>query len=221
MDFTFYGDLLGIASAYRLGGEAAYQKLNAFYDTVFGRLEPLCDQPRHIHIQMFSDSLVIWGQGAKEILECLQDVYLDLIRKNLLLRGAIVDGALEKEPRVEAKNFRKFLPTNDTLARAVGLEKTGKGARLLIEPSLAAKLLKDQPDWLTVEGYVQNVSADLPRSDVLRRICPTPSGTSHELLYFWKTDGGANLNDDHTLADRLKQLSEFHDPFVAEHLREP
>ena len=148
-DFTFYGDLLGIASAYRLGAEAAYRKLDTFYNTVFGHLEPLCDRPLQIHVQMFSDSLVVWGDGAKDILKHLQDVYLKLIDKNLMLRGAIVDGALEKGPRVEAPNFRKFLPTNDTLARAVGLEKTVKGARLLIEPSLARKLLHDHPEWLT------------------------------------------------------------------------
>lgn len=221
-NFTFYGDLLGIASAYRLGAAAAYQKLDTFYNTVFGRLEPLCDRPRgRIHVQMFSDSLVVWGSGAKEILGQLQDVYLDLIGKNLLLRGAIVDGALEKEPRVEARNFRKFLPTNDTLARAVGLEKTVKGARLLIEPSLAGKLLNDHPAWLTVEGYLENVNYDVPRSDILRRICPTPSGTSHELLYFWKTDGVVrNSAPEAKIAARLKELAEFHDPVVAEHLRE-
>jgi len=221
-EFTFYGDLLGIASAYRLGAQAAYQKLNTFYNTVFARLEPLCDRPRpQIHVHMFSDSLVVWGRGTKEILGHLQAVYLDLIGKNLLLRGAIVDGALEKEPRVEAKNFRKFLPTNDTLARAVGLEKTVKGARLLIEPSLAGRLLQDNPAWLTVEGYLENANADVPHSDVLRRICPTPSGASHELLYFWKADGvlgdGAEKP---TIAVRLKELAEFHDRFVAEHLRE-
>jgi len=221
-DFTFYGDLLGIASAYRLGAQAAYQKLDAFYNTVFGRLEPLCRQPkRHIHVQMFSDSLVVWGKGAKEILEHLQNVYLDLIGKNLLLRGAIVTGALEKGPRLEAMHFRKFLPTNDTLARAVGLEKTVKGARLLIEPQLAGRLLAKQPEWLTVEGYFENVHAQVPQSDMLRRICPTPSGTSHELLYFWKTNGVAgDAADEPTIAERLKELAEFHDPFVAEHLRE-
>jgi hypothetical protein len=220
--FTFYGDLLGIASAYRLGANAAYQKLNTFYNTVFGRLEPLCDVPGwDVHVQMFSDSLVVWGTGAKQILKHLQNVYLDLIHMNLLLRGALVAGALEKEPRVEARNFKKFLPTNDTLARAVGLEKTVKGARLLIEPALAGNLLELQPRWLTVEGYMENPYPEVPRTDVLRRICPTPSGTSHEFLYFWTTDapaGGSNNYRD--IGARLKDLAEFHDPLVAEHLRE-
>ena len=221
-DFTFYGDLLGIASAYRLGAEAAYKKLNTFYNTVFGRLEHLADPPgRHVHVRMFSDSLVVWGKGGKEMLRHLQNVYLDLISKNLLLRGAIVDGALEKEPRLEASHFRKFLPTNDTLARAVGLEKTVKGARLLIEPSLARKLLAGHPEWLTVEGYLENVNPHVPRSDILRRICPTPSGTSHELLYFWKTDGvDGNDAGEPKITERLKELAELHDSFVAEHLRE-
>jgi hypothetical protein len=220
-DFTFYGDLLGIASAYRLGAEAAYKKLDTFYNTVFGRLESLCRSRGRIRVQMFSDSVVVWGEGAREILGYLQDVYLDLIDKNLLLRGAMVDRALEKEPRLEARNFRKFLPTNDTLARAVGLEKTVRGARLLIEPALAGKLLQDHPEWLTVEGYLEHVKSDVSRSDILRRICPTPSGTSHELLYFWKSDGvWGDKAGEPKIAKRLKELSEFHDPFIAEHLRE-
>jgi hypothetical protein len=145
-----------------------------------------------------------------------------LIKKNLLLRGALVRGALEKEPRVEARNFRKFLPTNDTLARAVGLEKTLKGARLLIESPLAHKLLSAHSEWLTLEGYMEHLHRSVPLTSVLRRICPSPSGTCYELLYFWKpvstlneAPGGGNR-----LGERLKEMAEFQDPYVAEHLRE-
>lgn len=220
--FTFYGDLLGIASAYRLGAKAAYDKLDTFYNTVFGRLEALCNQQRSgIHVQMFSDSVVIWGRGTQRILEELQKVYLDLFGKNLLLRGAIVNGRLQKEPRVEVRNFRKFLPTNDTLARAVGLEKTVKGARLLIEPQVAQRLLGNEAEWLTVEGYLDHQYPNVATTDIRRRICPTPSGNSHELLYFWpQSDVDWEGSTYGKVETRLKELAEFHDPSVAEHLRE-
>ena len=221
--FTFYGDLLGIGAAYRLSSDVAYAKLNTFYNTVFGRFEPLCDEPAHrVHVQMFSDSVVMWGPNVSEILEPLQHVYLDLIKKNLLLRGALVRGALEKEPRVEARNFRKFLPTNDTLARAVGLEKTLKGARLLIESPLAHKLLSAHSEWLTLEGYMEHLHRSVPVTSVLRRICPSPSGTCYELLYFWKPVSTLNEapGSGNRLGERLKEMAEFQDPYVAEHLRE-
>jgi hypothetical protein len=58
-------------------------------------------------------------------------------------------------------------------------------------------------------------------ADLRRRICPTPSGNSHELLYFW-TPSDVDWGSDNYKAveTRLKELAEFHDSFVAEHLRE-
>src|SRR5690242_9450107 len=101
--FTFYGDLLGIASAYRLSHAMAHSKLNRFYNSVFGIFADFCgNSGSGIHVQMYSDSVVIWGNAnVPEILQHLQDLYLVLVSKNLLLRGAVVHGALEKEPRVE------------------------------------------------------------------------------------------------------------------------
>lgn len=221
--FTFYGDLLGIASAYRLSSQVAYEKLDLFYVTVFNRFETLCDATApQVHVHMFSDSVVMWGEMTAEILGALQQVYIDLIDKNLLLRGAVVDGALEREPRVQAKEFRKFLPTNDTLARAVGLEKTVKGARLLIESRLAHKLLHDYPQWLTLEGYIENIDRAVPESSVLRRICPSPSGTSYELLYFWRRSSESEMatKKNKNLVGRLKEVAEFQDDYVADHLHE-
>ncbi len=220
--FTFYGDLLGIASAYRLSAKVAHDKLDTFYNTVFQTFGNLCDQSHgRLHVQLFSDSVVMWGKSATEILEPLQNVYLALVSRNLLLRGALVDGALVKEPRLEVKHFRKFLPTNDTLARAVGLEKTVKGARLLIESSLAQKLLVGQEEWLTLEGYIAHRHPNVPLASPLRRICPSPTGTCYELLYFWKSTSPTSVSTEHGLiADQLKEIEEFQDPEVAQHLRE-
>lgn len=221
-DFTFYGDLLGIASAYRLSPKVAHDKLDGFYNTVFRTFGDLCHQSHgRLHVQLFSDSVVMWGQSVAQILEPLQNVYLELIAQNLLLRGALVDGQLEKEPRLEVKHFRKFLPTNDTLARAVGLEKTVKGARLLIESSLAQKLLVDHEQWLTLEGYIRQPYPDVPITSPLRRICPSPSGTCYEFLYFWKAPSTTQPTiQNESIADQLKEIAEFLDAEVAQHLRE-
>jgi hypothetical protein len=217
--FTFYGDVLGIAASYRLSPEIAHSKLDRFYNTVFDLFRPLCDQTLpEVHIQLYSDSVVIWGRPVVPmILEKLQELYLNLVDRNLLLRGALVHGALEKEPRVEVRHLRKFLPTNDTLARAVGLEKTVKGARFLIESDLAGRLLAAHPEWLTLEGYIEQPKPTIPVEDVLRRICPSPSGNCYELLYFW-TQSPTSTNA--RAADRLKEVAEFHDTAVAAHLRE-
>ncbi len=221
--FTFYGDLLGIAAAYQLGPQVAYEKLNRFYNTVFEGLAPLCDEdPNRTKVNLFSDSLVVWGSGVPEILQVLQRVYLELFRQGLLLRGALVSGALEREPRVEVRNLVKFLPTNDTLARAVGLEKTVKGARLLIQTELARRLLGLYPAWLTLEGYIDHRYDGVREDSILRRICPTPSGTSYELLYFWATghlDGPQGPTYSHAVA-RLREIAEFQEADVAKHLRE-
>ena len=216
--FTYYGDLLGIEAAYQLGADVAYNKLNVFYNTVFGVLEPLCNgRVGDVRVQMFSDSLVVWGVDPKEILKPLQDVYLKLISKGLLLRGAIVNEALEKEPRIEARKFRKFLPANNTLARAVGLERTVKGARLLIEPILAEKLLRDVQEWRTLEGYILQPHTEVPQNSMLRRICPTPSGIHYELLYFWERITSV---DNARLANQLDELVGFYDASLRRHLRE-
>jgi hypothetical protein len=216
--FTFYGDLLGIGAAYQLGPQVAYTKLNDFYNTVFERLHGRREWlGNHLHVQMFSDSVVAWNERPEGILEDLQSVYLKLLGRGLLLRGAIVDGALEREPRVEGRNFRKFLPANDTLARAVGLEKTVKGARLLIEPALAQKILSDQPQWLTVEGYVAHPDALVPMESMLRRICPAPSGSTYELLYGWSNLTAPEVDG---LAVDLEEHAAFQDTYVAEHFSE-
>ena len=155
-DFTFFGDLLGISADYRLSPRLAYDKLNEFYNTAFDCLSPYCGgNQQKVTVNCFSDSLLVWGNGAEVILKHLQTLYINLFQKGLLLRGAIVKGRLEKDPRLELANFRKFLPTDDTLARAVGLERTGKGARLLISPALAESLLA----WISTEKNSPKISA--------------------------------------------------------------
>ena len=221
--FTFFGDLLGVAAAYRLSPRRAYEKLNDFYNTVFSSLSGYCQRHvDHVTVNCFSDSVLVWGADRKGILEHLQKVYIQLFRKGMLLRGAIVDGRLEKDPRLELENFRKFLPTDDTLARAVGLEKNEKGARLLVSPALAESVLADSPEWLTVEGYMHHPHPEIAVDDILRRLCPLPSGSSHELLWFWTPSHGGDRdqwNCDEASA-KLNEIAQFLEGDASDHYRE-
>jgi hypothetical protein len=188
MSFTYYGDLLGISSLYKLSSAVAHEKLNDFYNTTFISLDAQWETENNVRTLMLSDSLLITGRASAEsALEQLLLVYVKLLHKGLLLRGAIVRGELDFEPRITRDNFQKYLPQDDTLARAAGLEGTQKGARLLIEPVVARSVLAAESGWLTQDGYVTNVQGTSRPSyeSVLRRICPTPDGTCYELLYFW------------------------------------
>jgi hypothetical protein len=217
-DFTFYGDLLGVGAAYQLSSALAYERLNEFYNTVFSFLFEKTQEGRNLKVYMFSDSVLIYGKQVERVLPQLQKIYLELFRKGLLLRGAIVDGRLRTEPRLEGDNFRKFLPKNDTLARAVGLEKTHKGARLLISPKLAESLLGRNRDWLTVDGYIRNAHREVETTSVLRRICPTPTGIAYELLYFW--DPASPLSDYAAEKSTMNEIAQFLDVEAATHYRE-
>lgn len=188
MSFTFYGDLLGISSLYKLSSAVAHEKLNEFYNTTFYALDENWERQNNIRTLMLSDSLLITGSAsAAAALEQLLRVYVNLLHKGLLLRGAIVSGELNFEARITRDNFEKYLPQDDTLARAAGLEGTQKGARLLIEPAVAASVLESERDWLTQDGYITNVQGRSHPSyeSILRRISPTPDGSCYELLYFW------------------------------------
>jgi hypothetical protein len=94
----------------------------------------------------------------------------------------------------------------------------------LIESALAGKLLTAHPEWLTLEGYIEHVYPSVSAHSVLRRICPSPSGTSYELLYFWRqtsstVQASPRTENDH-VAERLKEVAEFQDAYVADHLHE-
>ena len=215
MGFTFYGDLLGIGAAYRLGPHTAYDKLNAFYNETFHTLDAFCDCDGNA-VEMFSDSLFIKGDNAGSALTDIALVFANLLRKGLLLRGAMVRGKLSFGARLTKPNFRKRLPSDDTLARAVGLEKMQKGARFLIESELATELLAGVPDWATHEGYIRGIRS--PAGESLRRICPTPDSVSFEYLYYWSpgvemVEYGSRIRD-------LKDIMAMCDKTSREHYKE-
>jgi hypothetical protein len=211
MHFTFYGDLLGIGSAYKLGAKAAYDKLNAFYNETFSTLTN-----RRQEVEMFSDSLLVIGDDASDALTDIALLFANLVRKGLLLRGTMVKGRLTYEARTTRENFQKRLPNDDTLARAVGLETSQRGSRFLIEPALANALLRNNSDWLSHEGYIRSINA--PGNNQLRRICPTPDNNSFEYLYYW-TDS-IELAE---YAERIRELKDvmiMHDEPTREHYEE-
>lgn len=188
MSFTFYGDLMGMSGYYKLSSDIAKEKLHEFYNTVFHALSDYCNDNPTFKVHMFSGILLIYGDDAKIGLEKIHNVYINLLHKNILLRGAAVSGRLSFDIRTELENFSKQQPNDDTLARAVGLEQTKKGARFLIEAKLATELLNDYPQWLLHEGYLthQHGSYDrVPIDDPIRRIAPTPEQDGYEFLYFW------------------------------------
>jgi hypothetical protein len=189
VEFTYYGDLLGISGYYRLNPRVAKEKLNQFYDITFESLSEYCQLNNMATVEMFSDSLLFYGNDVVSALEQLHSVYARLIYRGLLLRGAVVKGKLRFEPRLTYENYDKKLPQDDTLARAMGLENTKKGSRLLIENQLAADLLDENQEWLTQEGYVMSFNnahyVQIPEDSMLRRISPTPEQDAYEYLYFW------------------------------------
>jgi hypothetical protein len=206
MKFTFYGDLLGISALYRLSPDMAYKKLNEFYQTVFDYVDEYWAGEKGLDIKMFSDNILILGNDASSAVEKIAVLYMNLQQKGLLLRGAMVKGRITFDPSLDRNNFRRELPKDTSLARAVGLENTQKGARFIIEIDLAQRLLSDIPDWLTHEGYIRHVSDPaISYEHILRRICPTPDNDAYEVLYFWECTSGHGLQ----LVDYQRQRDEF------------
>ena len=223
MDFTYYGDLLGISGYYKLSPDLAKNKLSDFYNTVFSDLSNYCNN-RQVCVHMFSDSLLIYGDDPIQALEELHHVYVKLIHKGLLLRGAIVNKKLKFQIRTELENFTKQLPGDDALARAVGLESSKKGARLLIEPELAESILANYPEWLTIEGYVNNQHKcpyrNLSYQDIKRKIIPTPKLDSYELLYFWIRSDEHHDIDYNIKIENLNEIKDMLGESISIHYRE-
>lgn len=182
LDFTFHGDLLGVSKFYKISTNEGYMKLNEFYNLTYKVLSPLINKYDDIQIYLFSDSIFITGKIFGEIIRKLGYLYSILTQRNLLLRGAIVKGKLEFDPRLQLEQLQKKLPKGDVLFRAVELEKRVKGARLLIEKKLAQSILPQK--WYSVQGYYENIfDFDFEIYDIRRLIRLTPDWDSYEFLW--------------------------------------
>lgn len=220
MTFTFYGDLLGISSNYNLDPTLAYSKLNDFYNTSFSNLKDYCNAYPHSKVFMFSDSILFYGENPIAAIKQLQNLYLSLLSKNLLLRGAIVKDKLDFEPRFELKNFEKRLPINDTLAKAVSLESMYKGSRLIIDTSLALELLDEIPQWKTQEGFISSPNIESINSEFLKRITATPENRNYEYLYFWCSSHHNCEFDELKKRKELEEISKMVDPGISIHYKD-
>jgi hypothetical protein len=218
MEFTYYGDLLGIGNYYTLGPSTAHKKLDSFYYKTFSALRDFVRRNQRNKVEMFSDSLFIVGVDAMDALRELNLLHSNLLCDDLFLRGGIVEGYLSFEPRFTVENFHKNLPKDEKLAKAVGLEKTYKGARLIIENTMAEHLLEDQPDWLTNEGYMSTKTSNPHVDDILRKIAPTPDYKGYELLYYWTPS--IKAIDFRARIDHLKKLRKMQDEPIAVHTLE-
>ena len=97
----------------------------------------------------------------------------------------------------------------------MGLEKLEAGARFIIEPTLADLLLASIPQWKTQEGYVQNKV--ITNNDVLRRVCPTPSNSAYEYLYYWTV--GIETGEYNHRIKQMKEVMPMIDDKAKEHYK--
>ncbi|WP_156180961.1 hypothetical protein [Desulfovibrio sp. TomC] len=223
--FTYYGDLVGVTSLYSVDPKLGYEALDGFYNTVFNSLSSYMDEHQDVKVCMFSDSMVMYGDDASSALKELQLVYLKLIHtKKLLLRGAMVSGKIDFDPRFTIETFQKHLPKGTELVRAVALESKHKGSRLLVENELAGNLLNEVKSWRTVSGYVDNILGQpvIGIDDIRRRIIQAPEGFAYEYLYFWQTDRivDRNVHDERFVKERLVEIGKYPRKDVALHYSE-
>jgi hypothetical protein len=131
---------------------------------------------------MFSDSIIVTGDSPEEFVRSMCGVYMTLLNSSLLLRGGMVAGRLEFDPRQTRENFQKMLPQGDALARANALEKSVKGARFIVAPEIASQLVGSRREWLTLQGYIADplLGADVP---LQRSVAPVANGGGFEILY--------------------------------------
>lgn len=186
IEFTYYGDLLGVANLYSVDKDIAYEKMNDFYNSVWFIFKDICQQLKKpdLSIFLFSDSIFLTGRKLKTAVLHLGKLYYNLFVKKIFLRGAMVEGRLDFDPRLELENITKQLPRGDVLFRVVTLEKTAKGARFLLERSLAKRILPQT--WLTDELYEMNICKPrLSRWDLRRRIVLHREWRCYEYLWMW------------------------------------
>jgi hypothetical protein len=137
--YVYYGDLLGISTAYECGLDKAKSKLHRFYDEAFHCFSKIKTQDASCNIELFSDSILVSGVDVISFIECMADFYNTLLSYNIMLRGGVVEGIIEYEPKLSCNKSSNRILTQDVLFRASVLQKKCKGARFIIEEKLLNK----------------------------------------------------------------------------------
>jgi hypothetical protein len=204
-NFTYYGDLLGTSELYSIHGDAGSRRLRCFYDLVFEKFLPLQNDSQ-ITGGLFSDSFYITGTNIELVLKTLSSIYYELLKQNIFLRGAIVEGALYFEPRIELNNLSKRLPEGDVLFRAVQLEKSTEGARLLIEKQLARLILGN--DLYDINDYINYINNNsFQENDIRRKI--VYNNEYHTYEYLWPLENRDWLDNIHVKKEEVIFLPSY------------
>jgi hypothetical protein len=180
--FTYCGDLVGVSSVYANAPKQAYNLLSQFYNVAYTALQDYQKRNKGAKVYMLSDTLIVTGTKPEMFVRAMCDIYMSLLNGSVLLRGGMVLGKLEFDPRESHSAFEKRLPSTERLAKASALEKSAKGARFIVESALAQQLLSAREDWLTLQGYVNDPMTGQDM-ELQRSIAPIASGGGYEVLY--------------------------------------
>lgn len=181
--FTYYGDLLGVSDFYKISESAAYNVLNNFYNMTYEAFRGIHED---VTITLFSDSIFVTGNRLKDTLNVLSGLYINLLKKQIYLKGAVAEGRLEFQPRLVYENLEKRLPTSDILYRAVILEKNIDGVRLIVEKKLAQKILPEimyGPFYNLVDPKIIEICKQHPDSEILIKLHWNPDANAYD--YYW------------------------------------
>lgn len=201
--FTYYGDLLGISEYYKISENEGYNKLNSFYNTVYRNFR---ETDHNMKVFLFSDSLFITREKFETVLNSLGRLYNDLLEQDLLIKGAIVKGFLEFDPRLELKNWEKRLPTGNILFRAVGLEKQAQGIRLIIEKSLAQDILPEELYGFPTSYFRVFNSLNIGEDSILRKIMWSSDMNAYDYLWFNQDLTNIELLRHREIIQKLKEI---------------
>lgn len=169
--YTYYGDLLAISYLYDTNESATKMVLDRFYQLIFDKFQGSCVN-KQTQVTLFSDTLIITGQDLKQLFLTVEKVYRTLSHQGIFLRGAVVKGKLEFEPKVVVDNMTKHLPSGNVLYRAVRLEKKGKGPRFFVEEDIVKDIMPKE--WLISNQYETNICIEkIKENDFRRKIVQT------------------------------------------------
>lgn len=217
--FTYYGSLLGIPASYVVAPGATYHKLERFYNLAYDHFKDVCGG---FNVQygahLFSYSILFFGEDLLEGLALLKSLYVDLLAENLMLRGSVLPGRMQFDPRFSLKNFHNFIPRADVLERAAVLAAATKGARLILHQDVARPLFPSDSGWETEDGFVEgrDKHPEIGKFDPRRFISPVEDGQCYEYLYFYRDPQHPRVANDETVR-RLGLLNDPASKSVAEH----